>query len=1661
MKQFYSKSLKVFLWIIAGLLSLVILLIILINFSFVQNIIKNQIVGYLKNKTKTEISLEKVRIAFPNDISLNKLYVADLKKDTLLYADKLNVNLNLFALIFSNKVEIKDLELSTVTANIKRVNPDTTFNFSFLVDAFMNEQEKPEEKVKKDSSSTLKFAVDQVSFNQINIRYRDDVAGNDVSFRLGSLNTKIKSFDLDNQHYVIKSLAIKNTALNYLQQKPLVELAQHIVNSVDSTQKQTGKLPTIEFEALDLNKVNINYNDELTVTRLKTLVDTLGFTNLKVDLTHSKYTADKAFLNNSNIGFAFKPAPANNLSKLKDTVYKQPSPLLVTVKQIDLKNNAFKFDNVAAKAASSGIDFNHLDVNKLFLGATDLQYNATATKVNVKYGSLTDKSGFKLDQLSGDAVYSDKQIKLSGLILKTPHTRIENTTEVNYSSLDDFSKHPQKVKVNLRLKNTIIGLKDAAYFSNAIPKNYINEKIKVNGRVNGYLGNLAIPELQISGLKNTQIDISGHAKGLPDINKTFLDLDIKRLNLTKRDLLVVIPKKSLPKNIELPDVIHAKGKFNGSISNFNTRFDIRTDMGNAKLIAKLGGRKDHETYAADVDLLNFNVGRLIKQSQTIGRITTRAQVRGQYFDPKKIDATFKAQVLAASYNKYTYKNLILSGSYKKQNISVKGAMTDSNANFNLDVDANLASKYPSVKGLINLKQIDLQKLNFSKTPLKIAGNINANIKTADVDFLNGDIFATKLQLVKDNQRYALDTIQISATSTSTNNKLSIKSEILAANVEGKYELSKLGNAFINQINKYYQFGETTKIGPQSVKFNVNIYYPKFIKDFVPELTAFTPAQLNGFLDTQKDSLILNAFFPKIVYGSFTIDTIKFNTSNENEKLNYKLNVNHIQSPSIQLFNTELSGNVANNDLGINLFLRDRQRKDKYALSGLLQAVNKDFKFNLIPDRLILDYEKWTVSPDNYIQFGKAGILAHAFNISRNGEMLSINSTSDQLNSPVNVEFKNFKIETLTKFAETDSTLVGGTINGLVNVKELTGNPKFEADLTINKLRYLKDELGNLNLKVNNATENAFEINAGLKGVHELSASGFYYTAPKSSLDLKVNVSKIDLQQIESLSMGQIKQGKGTLSGAFSIKGEPTAPQILGSLKFNDASFRVAYVNSFFRVPNQEIKFDTEGVHFNRFNLLDSLGQAAVIDGTIYTADFKNIKFGIDARTNNFRLINSTVQDNNMIYGTLYLTSTIKVRGTMNSPDVNMNLKINKGTKFFYALPVSDPSVIDQEGIVQFIDEDAPPFNGEKSLKVDSISQSSFKGMNLVADISIDPEAELSVVVDPANGDMLTAKGTADLNATIDPSGKISMTGKYEVEDGSYNLSVIPLNKKTFKLVKGSTITWTGEPTEANVNLTALYEVSAAPIDLLNQPSNATAKTKMPFQVYLYIKGELLKPIITFKIDLPEDERSSDVGTLAYAKLQVINRDENELNKQVFALLALNRFIADNPFQSLAGGTSVSSMARSSVSKLLSDQLNNLASDLIQGVDINFDLNSTDDYSSGALEHKTDLEVALSKKLFDDRLTVTVGSSFALEGSNTSNQNAANIAGNVNVEYALSRDGRYRLRAYRRNQTEAVIEGQIIETGLGFTMVVDYNKFREIFQKRRNRVRNETEQKPKN
>jgi hypothetical protein len=98
-----------------------------------------------------------------------------------------------------------------------------------------------------------------------------------------------------------------------------------------------------------------------------------------------------------------------------------------------------------------------------------------------------------------------------------------------------------------------------------------------------------------------------------------------------------------------------------------------------------------------------------------------------------------------------------------------------------------------------------------------------------------------------------------------------------------------------------------------------------------------------------------------------------------------------------------------------------------------------------------------------------------------------------------------------------------------------------------------------------------------------------------------------------------------------------------------------------------------------------------------------------------------------------------------------------------------------------------------------------------------------------------------------------------------------------------------------------------------------------------------------------------------------------------------------------------------------------------------------------------LNVGLSKRLLNERLTVAVGSNFELEGARqtTNGQNTSSVVGNIRVDYSISRDGRYMVRFYRKNEYEGVVDGYIIETGLSFIISVDYNRFRDLLRKRKN------------
>jgi hypothetical protein len=319
------------------------------------------------------------------------------------------------------------------------------------------------------------------------------------------------------------------------------------------------------------------------------------------------------------------------------------------------------------------------------------------------------------------------------------------------------------------------------------------------------------------------------------------------------------------------------------------------------------------------------------------------------------------------------------------------------------------------------------------------------------------------------------------------------------------------------------------------------------------------------------------------------------------------------------------------------------------------------------------------------------------------------------------------------------------------------------------------------------------------------------------------------------------------------------------------------------------------------------------------------------------------------------------------------------------------------------------------------------------------------LIDPVAGDSLVIQGEATLSFTIDPSGKLTLTGRYDILKGSYQLSFADVIKRDFAITEGSSLTWFGSPYEADVDITAMYTVKASVLELIqdqlagiSQEERNKYKQELPIQVYLMMKGKLLKPDIHFRLDLPPEQRGVLSGSV-YAKLNELNGQESELNKQVFALLVLSRFVPENPLASSGGTGGLSDFARSSGSQILSSQLNRLSEQYIAGANLNVGLDSYQDYSTGTAEGRTQLKLALSKQLFDERVTVQVGGNVDLEGRRSQENSLNNFAGDLKVLYKLTEDGRWQLQVFRQNSYEGAIDGDITKTGVGVVFMIDFDK----------------------
>lgn len=1630
-----------------------------LQFPQVQNYVAHKGASYLSDTLDTEVRIGGFTTDWRNALVLKDVYIEDQQQDTLWYSQRLGIDMKILSLL-QGEVNIGRISLEHATANL-HIRPDSSSNFGFIMEAFATDTAAAQPA--DTASSSLAINLDVINLEDVYVNFRDEAGGNWIKGRVGHLLTTMEELDLDAQRYLVDEIELENTAFNYTQTKLAPETES------EPLEMEFG------LNRVALNNVKLNYNSQPAEQSIALSIGQSELEAKNIDLNNARIDLDKFELHNTNVVYkqdqskstdSLAVNPQKTVQQLDSAVEQasgQTANWIVTLNGLDVTDLDVKFDNFNVPTQPEGMDYNHLLFRNIAVDATDIYYGSNRTTVDLNQLKLQEKSGFQVKNFQADITFDSTHTELANLDLVTGNSHLQRHLAVGYPSLDAVAENPEVLTLDLDIQNSVIGMQDALYFApyladNPSFKSIAKANLQVDGQVEGSMKDLQVRQFQLSGLQGTNVDVTGNIRNATDPDNIYLDLRINHLATTRTDIRALTPPGMLPTNIRIPAQLSMTGTYKGSLTAFDANADLRSSYGNMKAVVDMApGPAGSEPFTARISTNRFNLGQMFTDSLGVGIIALDATAKGTGLTPETMQAQVKADIQTLEYNNYTYNNIDVNANINRNLYTVAATAEDKNLDFDFKGDFNLRnSDQPSYTFDLDLDEANLMALNLYPEQLSVIGNMTGHFTGIDPSTLSGTLQAEDLVITLNENVYPLDSLGLTLQQNGEGVSMQVQSELLNADMQFENTLATLPTALQKHFSDYFDLQPDppypAETNLEDFKVQLQLKDTKLLTAFVPgleKLAATTPitATYNG----ENQSLQLDGTINTLAYTGYTLKDLALQVRGDANALNYSINLAQLISPSLKVDSISLTGAARDNDMTIKLAVAGNGKRKQFVVGGLLNSLGPGYRFSFNPDQLVINGDRWTVPEENYLQYDTNLLYANNIQLQHGDSYIALNSIGPVApNAPLQVQFSNFEIGYIMESFQREDSLVAGTINGTATLRDLmSGTPAFTSDLTVTKFAFQGIPVGDIALQASSQGSNRYNVNASLTGNgNQVLVDGFYESQPNASLlNFDANVANLNMASLEGFTAGMVNRLDGSARGTLHITGTLDDPAILGQLNFNQAQFNVAMLDVLYRLEDERLVFNEQGLNFPDFTLTDSLGNDLVVNGNILTEDYVDYRFDLTASTDKFLAMNSTAQDNDLYYGTVLIAADASITGNLARPELKVDVRVLDGSAFTAVVPADEVGAAEREGVVEFVNlnESLTAIIGGQQ-EADT-AQTGFVGADIEVEVTVTDATPITIIIDPTTGDNLVVRGTADpLFVGMTPSGQINMTGRYVITDGRYSMDFYDLASRELDIKQGSYIAWTGDPLQADLQITAVYTVKTAPLELVAtqiETQDPALRNQVPFQVFVIVEGDIMKPQISFNIEIPEEERG-EVPAEVITSLGNLRQDEAEMNKQVFALLVLGRFLAPDPLASSGGGFAAS--ARNSLSQVMTDQLNQLTNRYAGGLGLELGVNSYEDYSSGAAQGRTDLNVALRQQFLNNRLTVRIGSDIGLEGQGEANRGAGGFGGDISIEYSITKDGRLRVQGFQRNEYAGLLEaGDVRTTGVSLIYVRDYNNFSDLFR----------------
>lgn len=1321
-----------------------------------------------------------------------------------------------------------------------------------------------------------------------------------------------------------------------------------------------------------------------------------------------------------------------------------------------------------------GVNYSDIEANDLNGRISDIKIAGDSIKCFLEDLSLEEKSGLFVKKMTARVTVSPKNIRADELTLYTANSYLHGFYRMYTDSFADYSDFLNAVDLEADLRDSsYVNPADVAYFTDFFRG--LNEKIRINGYIKGPVANLNSDDLKFSLRGHTGFEGKFIIRGLPDMDKTFLKVDAKQLVTHYADLASI---PSYPfyekKNISLPDNFQKLGQitFVGKVEGFlNDLFFggiINTSLGKIIADAALSTKGKELAYSGNFKTESLNIGSFLGVDK-LGEVSLNAKVNGSGTTLSTLKADMKGSVQSLHYNGYVYHSMQIDGTFNNSLFDGEFISADPNANLAFTGKIDLKKKIPEINAHVDLYNLDLYACRFltSDSIAKLSGKMDVNLRGQSIDDINGDLQADRIKFIKSNGTITLDNTDLTIVQDENHNSLSLISSVADAEVQGKFRSQTLQKGVSGFLHDYFPtFFAEEKQSRRSKPNTDHLTFKIRVKDFEPvavllnkPLSISPNSVIQGSFDVQKNSLEISGLSDKIEYNKTPIHDWFLSVSTGDKQVKLSTGFKRVDiADSVYIGNFNFETTSIDNKSSFQLLWNNQsKRKNSGEIDGKLIFTRNSLDLDLGKFFIYMEDSLWTMVGNDHFIVDSIGVVNFHDLVFVNGnqkaklEGVISKNPKDQFM----VELENFRLNQLNPLLKRSGVTLQGAVTGATSISDLYARVIFSSGLTFDKLTVNNTLVGSGELNsFYDKIKNVVSINGFFKrdfekiaetAYNNISFDGYYYPFKKdSAINIDVHLNQFGLATLQPFVKDIFTFDKGVINGNVKISGSVSKPQMNGELELADVKkFKVDYLNTAYDIKSGKIKIEPGEITLDFIPLTDALGNTAVVYGNIFHDNFTNMKLDFDINTKNFMALNTTSLQNSSYYGKAYCTGNIGIYGPPDALTFDINAKTAKGTQFF--IPLSGPEEVGDNGFIRFVKIDSV------NKKIHS-SKNDFSGLTLKFNLEATPDAEVQILFDAKAGDAIKARGAGNITMNINTLGGFEMFGTYTIIEGSYLFTLENVINKKFDIDEGSLIRWSGDPLNADINITATYKQRTSLSEFFpqvqsssdpnggNGSSGSSSSTpgvdnnkRYPVDVKLYMRDHLLNPDITFGIELPTVSEVVRSQVMSY-----INNDQ-ELNRQVFSLLLLRTFVTPLQLQNQSG-VSAGGAVGNNASELLSNQLNSWLSHFTKAFNLGVN------YRPGGATSNEELDVAVSTQLLNDKLTIDGN-----VGVNNNNQTrTSTLIGDLNVNYKLTHDGKIQLKAFNRSNDNfqiATLGGQFTQ-GAGVFYREEFNTLGDFVRRMR-------------